>query len=66
MKLTDIIIAVVALILAYFLIRILSAITFFVIKMAVILIIAAPCQSISLFSKRDFRIINYSYPHNIW
>ncbi len=40
MKLTDIIIAVVALILAYFLIRILSAIAFFVIKMAVILIIA--------------------------
>ncbi len=40
MKLTDIIIAVVALILAYFLIRTLLAITFFVIKMAVILIIA--------------------------
>lgn len=40
MKLTDIIIAVVALIFAYFLIRTLLAITFFVIKMAVILIIA--------------------------
>lgn len=49
MKLTDIIIAVVALILAYFLIRILSAITFFVIKMAVILIIAG---IIYLFLKR--------------
>lgn len=40
MKLTDIIIAVIALILAYFIIRILWAVTVFVIEIAVILIVA--------------------------